>query len=57
MAGLSSAMLARKLDHIAATGAETVTGCDISCLMHIVGGARKRGQSLSMKHIAELLVD
>ncbi len=57
MADLSSAMLARKLDRIAATGAETVTGCDISCLMHIVGGARKRGQSLTMKHIAELLVD
>lgn len=55
MADLSSAMLARKLDHIAATGAGTVTGCDISCLMHIVGGARKRGQRLEMKHIAEIL--
>jgi len=52
---ISSAMLADKLDNIAATGAEAVVGCDIGCLMHIAGMARRRGLALHVLHIAQLL--
>jgi L-lactate dehydrogenase complex protein LldE len=34
-----------------------VVGCDISCLMHIEGGARKRGLPITVCHLAELLAD
>ena len=37
-AATSTAMLADKLRHVAATGAEVVTAGDSSCLMHIGGG-------------------
>lgn len=55
MADISGAMLKTKLDHIVASGAQTVVGCDISCLMHIEGGARKRGLPITVCHLAELL--
>jgi L-lactate dehydrogenase complex protein LldE len=54
-AEVSSAMLAVKLQDVAATGAEFCTGPDNSCLMHM-GGAMHR-QYLGMKtiHMAEIL--
>lgn len=55
MSDISGAMLKTKLDHVLASGAQTVVGCDISCLMHIEGGARKRGLPVTVCHLAELL--
>lgn len=55
MSDISGAMLQTKLDHIVESGATTVVGCDISCLMHIEGGARKRGLPVTVCHLAELL--
>ncbi|MBL8094443.1 MAG: (Fe-S)-binding protein [Anaerolineales bacterium] len=55
MSDISGAMLKTKLDHVIASGAQTVVGCDISCLMHIEGGARKRGLPVTVCHLAELL--
>ena len=55
MSDISGAMLANKLDTIAASGADTLAGSDVSCLMHIAGGLKKRGSSMQVKHIAELL--
>jgi len=55
MAGISGAILKRKLDNIEATGADTVVGTDVSCLMHIAGGLRRRGSQVKVKHLAELL--
>lgn len=55
MADISSAMLERKLDAIQSTGAGTVVGCDISCLLHIAGGLHRRGLSIDTKHLAEIL--
>ena len=55
MADISGAMLRRKLDNIEASGADVVTGTDVSCLMHIGGGLRRRGSRIRVKHLAEIL--
>ncbi len=55
MGDISGAILQRKLDNIESTGADTVTGIDISCLMHLAGGLRRRGSQVQVKHLAEVL--
>jgi L-lactate dehydrogenase complex protein LldE len=55
MSDISQAIMARKLDNIESTGAETVVGTDVSCLMHIAGGLRRRGSKVQVKHLAEIL--
>ena len=57
MSGISGAMLDRKLDAIEASGADTVVATDVSCLMHIAGGLRRRGSAIGVRHIAEVLAD
>ena len=39
----------------AATGADELVACDLSCLLHIVGRARRTGIRLKARHIAEVL--
>lgn len=55
MGDISGAILQRKLDNIEASGADTVVGGDVSCLMHIAGGLRRRGSRVRVKHVAEVL--
>jgi L-lactate dehydrogenase complex protein LldE len=55
MSDISQAIMARKLDNIESTGAETVVGTDVSCLMHISGGLHRRGSKVQVKHLAEIL--
>jgi len=55
MASISSAMLQLKLDSIERSGAEAVVATDVSCLMHIGGGLRRRGVHVRTVHIAEVL--
>jgi L-lactate dehydrogenase complex protein LldE len=55
MSDISGAMLKRKLDNIESTGAETVVGCDVSCLLHIAGGLHRRGAKVETRHIAQIL--
>jgi L-lactate dehydrogenase complex protein LldE len=55
MGDISGAILQRKLDNIEATGADTVVGGDVSCLMHLAGGLRRRGSKVQVKHLAEVL--
>lgn len=52
---VSSAMLARKLDAIEASGADTVVVTDVSCGMHMEGGLHRRGQAIRVRHIADVL--
>ena len=52
---ISGAMLDDKLSFAAATGAEALTACDSSCLMHIGGGIEKQGIPIEPLHIAQLL--
>jgi L-lactate dehydrogenase complex protein LldE len=54
-AGLSSAMLQRKMDNIAASGAPVVVSCDAGCLTNINGGLYRRGMPQRVRHIAEIL--
>jgi L-lactate dehydrogenase complex protein LldE len=52
---ISTAMADEKIDNILASGAEYVTGCDVSCLMNIQGRLSRRGEKVQVKHIAEIL--
>ena len=54
---ISAAMLAAKLDAIEASGADTVTACDLGCLLQIEGGLRRRGSRVQVRHLAQLLAD
>jgi L-lactate dehydrogenase complex protein LldE len=57
MGDISGAILQRKLDRIESTEADAVVGGDVSCLMHIAGGLRRRGSRVQVKHLAEVLVE
>ena len=57
MPAVSTAIMNKKLDHIVQSGANVVVGGDVSCLIHIEGGLRRRGVDIEVKHIAELLGD
>lgn len=54
-ADISSEMLERRLEQIAASGADTVVACDVGCLMHIDGGLRKNGSRVRCAHLAQVL--
>jgi L-lactate dehydrogenase complex protein LldE len=54
---ISTAMLDRKLDRILETGAEAVVVTDVSCAMHMEGGLRRRGSSVQVRHIADVLAE
>jgi len=54
-ADISGAMLRDKLANIARTGADTLTACDSSCLMHLAGGIDKQGMKVRSMHLAQLL--
>jgi L-lactate dehydrogenase complex protein LldE len=41
----------------AATGADELVACDLSCLLHIVGRARRTGIPLRARHLAEVLAE
>ena len=53
--GISAAMADDKLNRAAETGAPTIVACDMSCLMHIDGRARRRGMDLQCVHLAQVL--
>ncbi|MEE8045400.1 MAG: (Fe-S)-binding protein [Dehalococcoidia bacterium] len=55
MADISSAMLDEKLDFIEATGSNTVIAADTGCVFQMQGGLRRRGSSVQVVHIAEVL--
>lgn len=52
---ISVAMVDKKLDDILATGAGTVLGGDLGCLMNIAGRARRRGDAINAWHVADVL--
>lgn len=55
MSDISGAMLTRKLDNVRETGARTLVACDASCLLHLEGGLRKRGETTEVRHLAEVI--
>jgi L-lactate dehydrogenase complex protein LldE len=54
-ADISAAMAEDKVDNIIASGADTVVGCDMGCLMNIQGMLSRQESSIRVMHIAELL--
>jgi L-lactate dehydrogenase complex protein LldE len=57
MADISGSLLDRKIAAIEESGANTVVSGDVSCLMHIAGGLRRKGSPIRVKHLAELLAE
>ena len=55
MSAISGAMLERKLACIEESAAQTVVATDMSCLMHIAGGLRRRDSPIAVRHLAEVL--
>ncbi|MFQ5522513.1 MAG: (Fe-S)-binding protein [Acidimicrobiia bacterium] len=55
MGPLSAAIMDEKLERVEASGADVLVGGDISCLIHMEGGLRRRGSEIKVRHIAELL--
>jgi L-lactate dehydrogenase complex protein LldE len=53
---VSSAMLAAKLEDVAATRAEYCTALDNSCLMHLGGAMHRQFAGMKTIHLAEILV-
>jgi L-lactate dehydrogenase complex protein LldE len=54
-ADTSTAMLADKMSHVLASGAEVCAASDSSCLMHIGGGLSRLHTGVRTVHLAEIL--
>lgn len=54
---VSTAMADEKLDAVVATGVPCLVGSDLSCLLHLLGRAERRGLDLRAMHLAEALDD
>jgi len=52
---ISGAIVTNKTAALAATGATTVLGGDLGCLMNIAGRLQREGAPMSARHIAEVL--
>jgi L-lactate dehydrogenase complex protein LldE len=52
---ISAAMADEKLAEVRSGGADTVVGCDLSCLLHLEGRARRTGTAGRFLHLAEYL--
>lgn len=52
---ISTRMVNDKTDDILATGAETVLGGDLGCLMNIAGRLKRRGAPVKVRHAVEVL--
>lgn len=55
MPEVSGAIMNTKLDNVETTEAGTLVGYDLSCLMHLNGGLRRRGSEIQVKHISEII--
>lgn len=55
MPAVSAAIMSEKLDRVEASGADVLVGGDVSCLIHIEGGLRRRGSKIEVRHIAEMI--
>lgn len=55
MPEISAKMTDDKLRNALASGADVLAGGDLGCLLSLAGRARRQGQQLEVRHIAELL--
>jgi L-lactate dehydrogenase complex protein LldE len=54
---ISSEMARKKTADITASGAQTVVGVDLGCLMNIAGRLSREGSPVAVRHVAEILAD
>ncbi len=54
---ISSAIVGRKADAITASGADTLLAGDLGCLMNMAGKLQRRGATINVRHVAEVLAD
>ena len=52
---ISAAMAEDKARNVIASGADTVVGCDMGCLMNIQGMLSRKGSPVKVLHIAQIL--
>ncbi len=52
---ISTALVQEKVEHILASGADAVVGCDSGCLMNIQGRLNRMGSRVKAIHIARIL--
>jgi len=52
---ISEEMVDRKIDHFLATGASVLSAGDLGCLMNIAGRLYRKGHTIKVLHIAEIL--
>jgi L-lactate dehydrogenase complex protein LldE len=52
---ISERMADDKIADAQATGAETLTGGDLGCLLHLAGRMERKGKTLRVRHVAEIL--
>lgn len=52
---ISNAIVGRKADAIAASGAGTLLAGDLGCLLNMAGKLQRRGSDVEVRHVAEVL--
>jgi L-lactate dehydrogenase complex protein LldE len=52
---ISDAIVGKKAENIAATGAEMLLAGDLGCLMNMAGKLQREGRAIEVRHIAEVL--
>ena len=52
---VSIAMADDRLDEWTAAGVRTVVGCDLSCLVHLEGRARRRSLPIEFRHVVDFV--
>ena len=52
---ISNAIVTKKADAIAATGADTLLAGDLGCLMNMAGKLQRTGRRVAVRHVAEVL--
>ncbi|HXM00597.1 MAG TPA: (Fe-S)-binding protein [Rhizomicrobium sp.] len=54
---ISERMADDKIADARATGAKTLIGADLGCLLHLAGRMERRGTAMRVRHVAEVLAD
>jgi L-lactate dehydrogenase complex protein LldE len=52
---ISNAIVLQKAEHVVASGAPTLLAGDLGCLMNMAGRLSRSGQTVAVRHIAEVL--
>ena len=52
---ISNAIVERKTDNVAASGADLLLAGDLGCLMNMAGKLSRQGRAIAVRHVAEVL--